>query len=1150
MKPLLTASILFLFPILISNAEGAQPHLRLGKGRLLDKPIKMLRPKVMSAPAFPISISPNGLYLLTTDKFGLARVWRTNGRLLTTLPDIKEYIGFTSDSEHILSSDMEIVNLDGIRTGRLGIKPLKTDFNLPFSQTPAMSRLAISRDGKMLAYTENDGLLIHDIASDISTLLGSVPSKQTRLAFSATGKFLLSVSGHENCPSSQTSKAKPKGGNKPCEQIKIWPLPEGDLTAEFTEIDNSVTSAAISPDGKQLAYLDDRSHINFCDTASGKCATATLSPTSYADHLAWSPDGTILAGTGREAMLWNNDGTVKAISSLPDAGDGMVGDRAMPTKPVWSQDSRVFYSGALTRQYPTAENILVIDRDGAISARFGAIYNNAVISAVFSTDGNDILLSTRNRYLYRWDRYFALDRAINAEQDSSAILPSRNGSMIIQRKVRNRLHFSDWNGQELGTYEASSAHIAVSEDASLIGEMKDDYSLIINKRDGTGLAEYRPAKGNSADKNTQNNYMLATANPGLAADIAFSRDGGKVAWLVGGGNSFIIAPTVKSNRIKSVRMAQTAKILAWSMDGGRIIAAGEQGWQLFSPEGKFLTGKTTPSGVSAVATNSGGLLACGYDNGQIELYSPEGIFYKRGIPHGKGVNSLAFSRDGQYLLSGADDGAANLWNTATDKHVTIISSGSAGMVYTDDGYFDGTPDGGDLARISRDRYLFEVDKFAAERNRPDLLMERMNWGSAEAIAAFRQAYQKRLERSKQTQPKETGTNHLIVARIVPTIMTQSVPIVVQQDKINVGINCTSYRKVPLTEYRIYVNGVLTAREQAPSKLGFGTHTTVKLTPGENRIEASCVDSEGVESPRAITNASYNGPEKPSLYYVGFGVSKYRDRALDLDFAAKDAEDLGRALTEAKRTLSSVHVKTYLNEEVTTGAIHDARKFLENAKQTDILILFIAGHGLHDTDNDGTYYFLTHDADLKNLPGTAADFSLIDSLLAEAPQRRKLLLMDTCESGELDASEGRAMLAQAESAGLKARGMKLAAAKHLPARQSETARLLRQSRNRYFYYDFSRRSGALVFSSSRGGEPSFEDPIRANGIFTSGIKRALSGEADADHDGRISSDELQNFVSAAVIADSREKQHPVTDRSNVHQNFSIPVASGGQPAAKK
>jgi len=66
--------------------------------------------------------------------------------------------------------------------------------------------------------------------------------------------------------------------------------------------------------------------------------------------------------------------------------------------------------------------------------------------------------------------------------------------------------------------------------------------------------------------------------------------------------------------------------------------------------------------------------------------------------------------------------------------------------------------------------------------------------------------------------------------------------------------------------------------------------TVELSSGENKIEASCMDSGGVESYRAVTYQRCDLPIKGDLYFIGFGVSRYKSIP-SLRYADKDAKDL-------------------------------------------------------------------------------------------------------------------------------------------------------------------------------------------------------------------------------------------------------------------
>ena len=233
----------------------------------------------------------------------------------------------------------------------------------------------------------------------------------------------------------------------------------------------------------------------------------------------------------------------------------------------------------------------------------------------------------------------------------------------------------------------------------------------------------------------------------------------------------------------------------------------------------------------------------------------------------------------------------------------------------------------------------------------------------------------------------------------------------------------------------------------------------------------------------------------------------------------------------------VYTKLYLNENVTVANIKAAKDFLKNAKADDTFVLFIAGHGVHDRDKEATYYYLTHDADKNNLAGTCANFELVEDLLQGIAPRNKLFLMDTCESGEIDDEVQNKYFASAGSRGLAARTTRaITIVGKDPAKPEKRAYLFQK--DRYIYNDLARRSGAIVFSSCRGGEFSYESDKIGNGYFTKAIIGALKGEAAKD--GVVSVEALRTYVEGRVAKDTQDLQHPTVDRDNLYQKFVFPA----------
>jgi len=89
------------------------------------------------------------------------------------------------------------------------------------------------------------------------------------------------------------------------------------------------------------------------------------------------------------------------------------------------------------------------------------------------------------------------------------------------------------------------------------------------------------------------------------------------------------------------------------------------------------------------------------------------------------------------------------------------------------------------------------------------------------------------------------------------------------------------------------------------------------------------------------------------------------------------------------------------------------------------------------------------------------------------------------------------------------------------------------------------SGAIIFSASHGGEMSFESTKIQNGFFTHEVIQALrTRDADTDHDGEVSVDELEAYVTLNVASKTGGLQRPTVDRDNLAQRFGLPIPQAG------
>ncbi len=540
------------------------------------------------------------------------------------------------------------------------------------------------------------------------------------------------------------------------------------------------------------------------------------------------------------------------------------------------------------------------------------------------------------------------------------------------------------------------------------------------------------------------------------------------------------------------------------------------------------------------------MFVSGAGNGIIELREAKtGRKIKTFTAHSGSVNSIKFSLDGKNLLSGSSDGTMRLWDIETGDWTAFMtnSDGSQWLIFTHDGYWDSSPRGSGLVAMVQGLESWNIDQFAVRNNRPDLILKRFPNHDSALIDHYFIQYLRRLRRLGLTEQDLSDDYRVPEAGITSSI---------QEGKymtLNLSFSDSIER---LKSYNIYINDVplfgAYGRELSGHKKD--VTETIELSSDENKIEISCMNSAGDESFRSVLYASYNEEHvKGTLYYIGFGVSKYKDNSLNLQYAHKDAEDLKRLFNTTKKSFHQVVTHTFIDEEVTRENIAKVKTLLIETTVDDTVVIFISGHGVHDDDKYATYYFLIHETDQNNLSQTAIDFEKLETLMQGIPPRKKLFLMDTCGSGEwepemmqqitLTASGNKGVSARIP---IMERGLEVVHSEKETAPEQEPRTYL-YDKNRYIYNDVVRRSGAIVFSSCRGDEVSYEKRGYENGLFTEYIIQAVKGAGDADGDGTVCTDELQQYVTKAVSTETKENPHlyyipqnPTVDRDNVYVEF--------------
>jgi tetratricopeptide (TPR) repeat protein len=285
--------------------------------------------------------------------------------------------------------------------------------------------------------------------------------------------------------------------------------------------------------------------------------------------------------------------------------------------------------------------------------------------------------------------------------------------------------------------------------------------------------------------------------------------------------------------------------------------------------------------------------------------------------------------------------------------------------------------------------------------------------------------------------------------------------------------------------------------------------------GEAKQSSAMSDVRGLQW---FTDVSYSG--YVDRWAIIVGISKYKDKSLNLQYAAQDAEALYQLLqTPSGGGFEKDHIVKRINDEATTANItHALRSFLKKPAKNDLVLIYFACHGAPDPDRPQIVYLLTYDTDPKDIAGTALpmreiDLSLKENLLAE----RAVIIADTCHSAAIGGGVGR-------RSGI------------------DNATVV----NRYLQNVGKAKGGTALLTSAEASETSREGEEwgGGHGVFTHFLLSGMRGDADNQpKDGIVTVGELFDYVRENVKKATGDLQHPAIGPNQFDRNLPMAVTGG-------
>jgi Caspase domain len=427
------------------------------------------------------------------------------------------------------------------------------------------------------------------------------------------------------------------------------------------------------------------------------------------------------------------------------------------------------------------------------------------------------------------------------------------------------------------------------------------------------------------------------------------------------------------------------------------------------------------------------------------------------IPGAQALQSVQLAANGRLLLQLNNDGRFYLYSVAEQRKVLsgVWVDGEV-VLYTDDGFYDGTPEGAHYVY----RYFAGLgehhafSQFASRFQRPELIQAILRGES----------------------PAHPSAEIVAPPSVEFTLIPGSQP--------GHFVNHLRVRSdADLQTLRLFVDGS-PLEEVTLSGRAMELDRPVEIAAGVHWVTAVAYNTLGFSSiPKSATaSGAASVRSKGKLFYIGVAVDHYPSfPEKNLRYARRDMDLIADTITaQSGLQYATADVQKLGDEEASGPRILAAlESAVARATASDTLLVSFAGHGQR---TGRQFYFLTSETST-DVAHTALPWDKVAEVLSRS-KARVIVLLDACHAG-------------------------VASAEEIVPNDAYAAALMR-----------SGKAGMMVLAASKGREFSQErdDLLGGHGLFTFAVAQALGPDrkvADHNHNGVIELSELYEYVKRAV-----------------------------------
>jgi WD40 repeat protein/uncharacterized caspase-like protein len=981
-----------------------------------------------SAPIHAVACSPNGRLVVTASADATAKLWDADsGHELRTLAghtDEITAVAFSPDGRFVATGSRD-------KTAKLWDAATGSEVRSFPHGNGWILAVAFSPDGRLLLTGGWDSVVTFwDVATgEPVRSLSGLEKGVSSISVSPDGRTIVTGSSDHTA--------------------RLWDARNGALLRILAGHTDTVSAVAFSPDSLTVATANWDHSIKLWDAESGRITHTLTRHASEVTSVAFSPDGHRLLSGSRDltAVLWD----VQSGKALGEA----TGHTDWISSVAFSPDGRWL----LTASHDKSARRW--DSRGEVKPQVLSGRSSGIWTAAYSPDGSLFATAGRDGIATLWDTATGQPaRSLAGHTDwimSAAFSPDGQTIATASRDGTVRL----WNTRTGAVLRTFAGHAA-------------PLMTVVFSPDGARLAAVASDKSaNVWETSTGAELHAFDAKHYPAESISFSPDG---RYLITGWNATArIWDTMTWQPVRAIgphTFDFELRGVAFSPHDGRVVltASGDGTAKLWNANsGAALRTLNAHAGAirSAVFSADGRfILTAGSDRTAKLWNAATGSEVRTFAGHTGAVNAAIFSPDGKFVLTASDDGTARLWEIDSGRApATIIAFQDQSWAVVDrDGRFD-APNGGDI--------------------------EGLHWVVGDEVIALHQLQSRYYDPLLLAKLLGSNGDQLIdVAKLDLVALGPAVRVNSPGKGSTKATIALQNRGGGIGNVRVLVNQKELADDACRTRQGSSEATlecTVDLAAAhvlhgrENTIEVLAWNQDETVFSRSA--APYTPPaaagdrHEPELYAIVVGISEYASPALRLRYAAKDANDMAKAVELGGRGLfgaGRVHMtrlvtgdplvkpptKSNLAQAFTTVARH--------SHEEDVLLVYFAGHG---TAIGNDYIYPTSNAttvllnDSMSRDRDAVTGSELAEWIKKIPALKQVMVLDTCAAGAM--------------------------ADRVRSGQGERSSILRALER------LSSRTGVHVLMGSAADAVSYESEGLGQGLLTYALLQGMRGAALRD-----------------------------------------------------